>query len=88
MTERKKRSTVQPKPVDEYKPRLSKKELISQIIKKKSKEKFLSESQRKYYEILTNSQITICSGPAGVGKSYISMKAAVDLFNYVVCFIM
>ena len=81
MTERKKRSTVQPKPVDEYKPRLSKKELISQIIKKKSKEKFLSESQRKYYEILTNSQITICSGPAGVGKSYISMKAAVDLLS-------
>ena len=26
-----------------------------------------------------NSQITICSGPAGVGKSYIAMKAAVDL---------
>lgn len=81
MTERKKRSTVQPKPVDEYKPRLSKKELISQIIKKKSKEKFLSESQREYYDILINSQITICSGPAGVGKSYISMKAAVDLLS-------
>jgi phosphate starvation-inducible PhoH-like protein len=28
---------------------------------------------------LINNQITICSGPAGVGKSYISMKAAVDL---------
>jgi len=81
MTERKKRSTVQPKPVDEYKPKLSKKELISQIVKKKSKEKFLSESQREYYDILINSQITICSGPAGVGKSYISMKAAVDLLS-------
>jgi phosphate starvation-inducible protein PhoH and related proteins len=81
MTERKKRSTVQPKSVDEYKPRLTKKELISQIIKKKSKEKFLSESQREYYDILINSQITICSGPAGVGKSYISMKAAVDLLS-------
>lgn len=59
--------------------RLTKKEEIAQIIKKKSKQKFLSENQKKYYEILINSQITICSGPAGVGKSYIAMKAAVDL---------
>lgn len=59
--------------------RLTKKEEIAQIIKKKSRQKFLSENQKKYYEILINSQITICSGPAGVGKSYIAMKAAVDL---------
>ena len=59
--------------------RLTKKEEIAKIIKKKSRQKFLSENQKKYYEILINSQITICSGPAGVGKSYIAMKAAVDL---------
>lgn len=59
--------------------RLTKKEEIAQIIKKKSRQKFLSENQKKYYDILINSQITICSGPAGVGKSYIAMKAAVDL---------
>ena len=59
--------------------RLTKKEQITQIIKKKSRQKFLSENQKKYYQILMNSQITICSGPAGVGKSYIAMKAAVDL---------
>ena len=47
--------------------------------KKKSKSKFLTENQREYYNILTSNQITICSGPAGVGKSYIAMKAAVDL---------
>jgi phosphate starvation-inducible PhoH-like protein len=29
--------------------------------------------------MLIDNQITICSGPAGVGKSYISIKAAVDL---------
>jgi phosphate starvation-inducible PhoH-like protein len=57
----------------------TKKEIISEIIKKKTKEKFLSENQKKYYELLTSSQITICSGPAGVGKSYIAMKAAIDL---------
>ena len=57
----------------------TKKELITSIVKKKTKQKFLSESQKDYYDILTNSQITICSGPAGVGKSYIAMKCAVDL---------
>ena len=57
----------------------TKKQLICSLVKKKTKQKFLSESQRKYYDILNNNQITICSGPAGVGKSYIAMKAAVDL---------
>jgi phosphate starvation-inducible PhoH-like protein len=28
---------------------------------------------------LEKNEITICTGPAGVGKSYIAMKAAVDL---------
>lgn len=57
----------------------TKKDLICSIIKKKTKEKFLSESQRIYYDKLINNQITICSGPAGVGKSYIAMKSAIDL---------
>jgi phosphate starvation-inducible PhoH-like protein len=78
MTQRRKPSVTQS---DETKKPINKKEVISQIIKKKTKEKFLSESQRKYYEILTNNQITICSGPAGVGKSYIAMKAAIDLLS-------
>ena len=57
----------------------TKKEFIIETIKKKSKEKYLSENQKKYYDILCKNQITICSGPAGVGKSYIAMKAALDL---------
>jgi phosphate starvation-inducible PhoH-like protein len=59
----------------------NKKEIICSIIKKKTKEKFLSENQKIYYDKLTKNQITICSGPAGVGKSYIAMKAAVDLLS-------
>jgi phosphate starvation-inducible PhoH-like protein len=57
----------------------SKKDFINSVIKKKQKSKFLSDNQKEYYDILISSEITICSGPAGVGKSYISMKAAVDL---------
>lgn len=59
----------------------SKKQIITSLVKKKTKQKFLTESQRKYYDILTDNQIIICSGPAGVGKSYIAMKCAVDLLS-------
>jgi len=81
MTERRRKQSTQTPKENEVKSTISRKELISQIIKRKTKEKFLSESQRKYYDILTKNQITICSGPAGVGKSYISMKAAIDLLS-------
>jgi phosphate starvation-inducible PhoH-like protein len=57
----------------------TKKEILNLIIKRATKEKFLTENQKIYYDILKSNQITICSGPAGVGKSYIAMKAAVDL---------
>ncbi len=69
-----------PKPTPEVvsKP-INKKEFITQVIKRKTKEKFLTTNQKKYYETLIASEITICSGPAGVGKSYITMKAALDL---------
>lgn len=77
MTTRKRTTTK----VDESTKTLTKKELITQIIKKKTKEKFLSENQKNYYELLKNNEITICSGPAGVGKSYVAMKAAIDLLS-------
>ena len=57
----------------------NKKDLIRSIISKTPRKKFLSDSQEHYYNKLINNEITICSGPAGVGKSYISMKAAIDL---------
>jgi phosphate starvation-inducible PhoH-like protein len=66
---------------EEQKKNVSRKDQITEIIKKKSKEKFLSENQKKYYDLLIDNQITICSGPAGVGKSYIAMKAALDLLS-------
>lgn len=54
------------------------KQRIREIIKK-PKEKFLTKSQEEYWKILGDNQITLCFGPAGVGKSYIAMKKAVDL---------
>jgi phosphate starvation-inducible PhoH-like protein len=64
---------------DSESKQISKKDFINSTIKRKQKSKFLSDNQKDYYDLLINNQITICSGPAGVGKSYISMKAAVDL---------
>lgn len=58
---------------------MSRKDLINLIIGKKPRKKFLSESQKDYYDILVGNEITVCTGPAGVGKSYIAMKAAVEL---------
>jgi len=57
----------------------NKKAAIKEIIGKTTRKKFLSENQKEYYNKLTNSEITICSGPAGVGKSFVAMRAAVDL---------
>ena len=54
-----KKTTPQAQPtVNEESSRpLSKKDIIGKIIKKKPKEKFLTENQRKYYEILKHNQI-------------------------------
>jgi phosphate starvation-inducible PhoH-like protein len=59
----------------------SKKEIICSILKKKTKEKFLTQTQKRYYDTLISNEVTVCSGPAGVGKSYITMKAAIDLLS-------
>ena len=67
-----------PTPESTHKP-INKKDFISSIIKRKTKDKFLTPNQKKYYDTLIESEITVCSGPAGVGKSYITMKAALDL---------
>jgi phosphate starvation-inducible PhoH-like protein len=76
MVQKKKQSTPKADPIER---KMSKKDYINSLVTKKIRNKFLTESQQTYYELLTNNQIVLCSGPAGVGKSYISMKAAVDL---------
>lgn len=78
--QRKRKPTTTPTPEVSGKP-VSKKDLIGQIIRRKTKEKFLTINQKKFYDTLIESEITICSGPAGTGKSYISMKAAIDLLS-------
>ena len=75
------KKTPTPTPSLEEKIVKTKKQSICSIVKRKTKEKFLSENQKIYYDKLKKNQITICSGPAGVGKSYIAMKCAIDLLS-------
>jgi len=75
------KKTPTPTPSLEEKIVKTKKQSICAIVKRKTKEKFLSENQKTYYDKLKKNQITICSGPAGVGKSYIAMKCAIDLLS-------
>ena len=57
----------------------NKKQAIREIISKTTRKKFLSENQKEYYQTLIDNEITISSGPAGVGKSFVAMRAAIDL---------
>jgi Phosphate starvation-inducible protein PhoH, predicted ATPase len=57
---------------------LTRKQRIKSIFKR-PREKFLTQSQKDYWETLDTNEITLCFGPAGVGKSYIAMKKAIDL---------
>ncbi len=50
--------------------KIAKKQRIREIIKQ-PKEKFLTKNQEEYWRILGDNEITLCFGPAGVGKSYI-----------------
>ena len=72
------RKTLSKIPVNIEERQTPKKQRIRDIIKQ-PKEKFLTKNQEEYCNTLTNNEITLCFGPAGVGKSYIAMKRAIDL---------
>lgn len=58
--------------------RVPKKQRIRELVKQ-PKEKFLTDNQKVYWDMLGENEINLCFGPAGVGKSYIAMKRAVHL---------
>ena len=46
---------------------------------KKVKIQFRNESQQKFWETVERNQIILCSGPAGTGKSYLSVVKSLQL---------
>lgn len=75
-----KKVNTKPPPIEDLKS-LSKKELITQILGKKTRDKFLNENQKKFHDILKKNQITICSGPSGSGKSFLALRTAIELIS-------
>ena len=42
---------------------------------------FKTENQKKYWDIIGEKEMTFCSGPAGTGKSFISLAKALQIFS-------
>jgi len=52
---------------------------IEHILTSKIKVKFRTESQQEFWNQIDKNEIALCSGPAGTGKSFISITKAIDL---------
>jgi phosphate starvation-inducible protein PhoH and related proteins len=46
---------------------------------KKIRVQFRNESQKTFWETIERNQITLCSGPAGTGKSYLSVAKSLQM---------
>ena len=42
---------------------------------------FKTENQQKYWNLIGDKEMTFCSGPAGTGKSFISLAKALQIFS-------
>lgn len=58
---------------------VSRQQLITNLRKSKFEIEFRTETQKKLWDIIEDHEITLCSGPAGTGKSYISIAKSIDL---------
>lgn len=47
--------------------------------KKKLKIQFRTENQKKFWDMIDENTVTICSGSAGTGKTYVALVKALDL---------
>jgi len=43
--------------------------------------KFRTENQKKYWDLIGEKEVTLCAGPAGTGKSFISLAKALEIFS-------
>lgn len=59
--------------------KLKEKLSIDHIIPKGFGIKFKNESQKQYWDQIHTNEITLCSGPAGTGKSFVSIAKAINL---------
>lgn len=73
------KSNQQEKQTEVQEKKLKEKLSIDHIVPKGFGIKFKNESQKQYWEQIHANEITLCSGPAGTGKSFISIAKAINL---------
>lgn len=54
---------------------------INKILTTKYRLKFKNKSQKDYSDLITNHEIVLSAGPAGVGKSYVAIARAIELLQ-------
>lgn len=54
---------------------------INSVLTKKYRLKYKNVKQREFSDLIKEKEIIICSGPAGTGKSYISIATAIELLQ-------
>jgi phosphate starvation-inducible protein PhoH and related proteins len=54
---------------------------INSVLTKKYRLKYKNVRQREFSELIREKEIIICAGPAGTGKSYISIATAIELLQ-------
>jgi len=57
------------------------KKIIKHLISKDTKIIAKNESQKKLIQSIKNNEITICAGPAGTGKTFVSLALALSLLR-------
>jgi phosphate starvation-inducible PhoH-like protein len=60
---------------------LSKKNFAESLLRGKINLKCKNKKQKKYSKLIDDNQIVLCKGPAGVGKSYISIIKSLELLK-------
>jgi phosphate starvation-inducible PhoH-like protein len=59
--------------------KITKQQLITNLRKSDFKIEFKNKTQEVLWNTIQNKEITFCSGPAGTGKSYLSVAKAIEL---------
>ena len=58
---------------------ISRKQIILNMKNLKLNVKFKNEAQERYWKSIENNEISLCSGPAGTGKSYLTIAKSIEL---------
>lgn len=54
---------------------------INELLPNRIRLKCKNTKQKEYYNLIRNNEIVVCAGPAGVGKSYVAIAAAIELLQ-------